>query len=132
MNYIELFPQMKNAYLINNVMGISSIWYRVVNLLKKNCLTLVRVEGNIHEIPKSVRCKKHALKEHNHIRQYLRGLTICLCSRSCRDFTILKKKNTRCSSTVFSLKNYVKPYSPKQQFFYFMHRIHNRLPNGLK
>ena len=26
------------------------------------------------------------------IRQYLRGSTICLCPRSCRDFTIIRKK----------------------------------------
>ena len=36
-------------------------------------------------------------------RQYLRGLTICLCPQSCRDLTIIKEKNTKSDSTIFSL-----------------------------
>ena len=42
-------------------------------------------------------------------RQYLHGSAICLRSRSCRNFTIIREKNTKCGSIVFfSLKNYIK------------------------
>ena len=38
-------------------------------------------------------------------RQYLRGSAICLCLRSCKDFTIIKEKY-KCGNIVFqSLKN---------------------------
>lgn len=38
-------------------------------------------------------------------------------------------KNTRYGSTTFSLKNNTKPWSPKQNFFYHVHKIHNWLQN---
>ena len=42
-------------------------------------------------------------------KQYLRGLAICLHPRSCRDFIIIKEKNTKRGCIVFlSLKNYIK------------------------
>ena len=42
-------------------------------------------------------------------KQYLRGLAICLHPRNCRDFIIIKEKNTKRGSIVFlSLKNYIK------------------------
>ena len=34
-------------------------------------------------------------------RQYLRGSAICLRPQSCRDFTIIKEKNTKCGNTIF-------------------------------
>ena len=49
--------------------------------------------------------KTHAKKKKTitRTRQYLRGSPICLRPRSCRDFTIIKKKNTKCGNTVFLL-----------------------------
>ena len=34
-------------------------------------------------------------------KQYLCGSVICLHPRSCKDFTIIKEKSTKCGSTVF-------------------------------
>ena len=48
-------------------------------------------------------------------RQYLHGLIICLHSRNCRDFTIIRGKKIQ-SATV--------------QFLYPAHRIHNGSQNG--
>ena len=48
-------------------------------------------------------------KKITHTRKYLRGLTICLRPQSCRDFTIIREKNTSVVvQFVFSLKNYIK------------------------
>ena len=62
---------------------------------------------NIHEIPRSVKWKiekNYASKKNNHIRQYLRDLSIFLRLRSCSDFTIHREKNKRCNITIFSFK----------------------------
>ena len=41
-------------------------------------------------------------------RQYLRGSAICLCPRSCRDFTIIREKyNTQCGYNFFLYENTV-------------------------
>ena len=34
-------------------------------------------------------------------KQYLRGSAICLHPRSCKDFTIIREKSTKCGNTVF-------------------------------
>ena len=72
---------------------------------------LVCVARNIHEILRSMKCKtekkkkKKSVKENNHIRQYLHGLTIFLLPQSCNNFTIQREKNnTRCDNIVFFLK----------------------------
>ena len=43
------------------------------------------------------------------------------------EILLFSDKNTRCSSIVISLKNNIKLRSPKQRFFYSVHRVHNRL-----
>ena len=54
------------------------------------------MKGNIHEIPRSMRCKnrgkKICVKENNFTRQYLCGSAICLCPQSYKDFIIIKEK----------------------------------------
>ena len=82
---------------------------------------------NIHEIPRSVKWKiekNYASKKNNHIRQYLRDLSIFLRLRSCSDFTIHREKNKRCNITIFSFKTTHQTLISKQQFFYHAHKIH--------
>ena len=38
-----------------------------------------------------------------HTRQYLRGSKICLRPQSCKDFTIIREKNTKCGYSVFNI-----------------------------
>ena len=68
---------------------------------------LVCVAGNIHEILRSMKCKtekkkKKSVKENNHIRQYLHGLTIFLLPRSYSNFTIQREKIIQDVTILFS------------------------------
>ena len=67
------------------------------------------IDGNIHEIPTSIRCKNrdkvYAKKKKLHTRQYLRNSAIYLRPWSCRDFTILKKKYRVWQYSFFSQNN---------------------------
>ena len=70
---------------------------------------MVDDDENIHEIPRSVKCKnreKFQKKKKNYIKQYLRG--------NLPTFTKLQKfhysqgKNTRCGNKIFSFKSNIK------------------------
>ena len=49
------------------------------------------------------------------IKQYLRGSAICLCPRSCRDFIIIREKNTKCDSIIFFLSQKTTTRNPNHQ-----------------
>ena len=49
------------------------------------------------------------------IGQYLCGSAICLCPRSCKDFTIIKEKYTKCGHIVFFLSQKLQPWNPNHQ-----------------
>ena len=69
------------------------------------------IDGNIHEIPTSIKCKNRdkiyekKKKKKLHTRQYLRNSAIYLRPWSCRDFTILKKKYRVWQYSFFSQNN---------------------------
>ena len=98
--------------------GVPSITWNFINK-STTCLGNLS-KSNKYEILRFVRCKnreKICTKKKNHIRQYLRSSVICLRLQSCRDFTIHKeKKNTRCDSIVFFLKNNIKPNQIQLEF----------------
>ena len=66
--------------------------------------------------------------------QYLRGLAICLCPQSCRNFTIIKK-NYNVQLQCFSFSKTTRRQNPnhkKKQLLYPPHRIHNGLQKRAK
>ena len=71
-------------------------------------------------------------------RQYLRGSAICLRSRSCRDFTIIREKYKvllQCFSLSLSLSQETRQQQTlisKLRFLHPTHRIHNGLQNRPK
>ena len=87
-------------------------WFTLKIDANYKCLVEVHKE-NIHKILIFVRCKnreKIYYKENNHIKQYLRNLTICLHSWSYKKefHHSLEKKNTRYSITIFFLTQHTK------------------------
>ena len=75
----------------------------------------------MYKISKSERCKnreKYTLKKNNHTQDSIYMIRQIVYIYGVVRISLFLGKNTRCSSSVFSLKNNIKPKSPKQQFLY--------------
>ena len=108
--------------------------FDIKQFLNRHLMVIINtMKGNIHKILRSVRCKKKKRKNMSKktiiqyniyvVRQfsYVHGVV---------EILLFSEKNTRCSSIVISLKNDIKLWSPKQQFFYPVHRVHNGLQSA--
>jgi len=91
--------------------------------------------------PKFPTCKKQKIEKTQNQRktitrtkQYLRGSAIYLRPRSCRDFTIIRKKYKvrQYNISVSQERQQHKTLITKKRFLHPAHRIHNGLQNEQK
>ena len=95
------------------------------------------IDGNIHEIPTSIRCKNRdkiyaKKKKKNYTQDSIYVIRQFTYVHGVVGISLFSRKNIECGSTVFSLKTTWNSNLQNKNFLYPSHKIHNGLQKRAK